>query len=500
MTSRVHVAEKVAPNAGDLVESLRDFGYTLPSALADLIDNSLTASADRIDVSLRAQSEESYLAVVDNGCGMNRTTLVEAMRMGARGPLVARSTSDLGRFGLGLKTASLSQGRRLTVITKTKNTGAPLIRRWDIRHIRARGWQLLKDATPIAQPFVARVQKMAHGTAVVVEDLDRATFLKVSPAEITEHLGRLLQTVREHLEMVFHRFIADGVQITLGSTVLRPWDPFLTNQSTRLAEEKLQLDGHSIEVSPFVLPHHSKLTDEEHDRAAGPNGWNAHQGFYIYRSRRLIVPGTWLNLNLRKEEHFKLARICVDLPTCVDSHWQLNVMKSHVAAPAVLRDDFQRIARDVRREAATVYRYRGERVTPTNAPPQRFVWRREETKAGVRYRIDRTHPVVQALLHDGCGHDRLLDQVLALIEETVPVVSMLQEPARAIDGGVHPLAPAGLERYVEMVVHAEQFLIRAGHAPPEARNVLLAAEPFIHHREELLRRLDRPGQACGGAR
>jgi hypothetical protein len=480
-----HEGEEIAPVPGDLVESLRDFGYTLPSALADLVDNSLTANAEEIDIQLEANGTDSYIAVVDSGHGMDLKTLVEAMRMGTKGPLADRSVSDLGRFGLGMKTASLSQGTCLTVITKAAGKST-LVRRWDVAHIRnSRKWELLTDATMIATPFVEKIDRMCSGTAVIVENLDRATYLKVTAGEVKQHFGRSLDSVQRHLAMVFHRFIENGVTIRLGATALPAWDPFLKKQSTKLAPEQFTLLGKTIDIIPYVLPHHSHLTDEQHADAAGPNGWNAHQGFYLYRSKRLILPGSWLNLHLRKEEHFKLARIQVDLPNSMDAEWHLNVTKSQVAAPAALRDEFARVARNVRSQAAEVYRFRGERHAPINAPPHRFVWKRQESKGAVRYRIDRTHPVVQALLHGGCEHERLFDEVLELIERTVPVATMLQEPVKSVEGAVLEIDDKAAEQFVDMMLHAERFLISAGKAPANARQIVLGAEPFVGFRDIL---------------
>jgi hypothetical protein len=485
MDNSIHSGEEVAPVPGDLVESLRDFGYTLPSALADLVDNSVTAAATEIDVNLEADGPNSYVAVVDNGCGMDQKTLVEAMRMGTNGPLAGRSDNDLGRFGLGMKTASLSQGTRLTVITKAADSST-LVRRWDVGHIRKSGkWELLTDATTIAEPFLEKIDGMQSGTAVIIEDLDRATYLKVPGGEVMQHYGRSLDNVRRHLAMVFHRFIEGGVTIRLGSTTLPAWDPFLKQQSTKLATEHLTLLGKTIDIIPYVLPHHNHLTEKQHEDAAGPNGWNAHQGFYLYRCKRLILPGSWLNLRLRKEEHFKLARIQVDLPNSMDTEWHLNVTKSQVAAPAALRDEFARVARYVRSQAAEVYRFRGERHAPVNAPPHRYVWKRQESGGAVRYRIDRTHPVVLALLHGGCEHEKLLGEILELIERTVPVATMLQDPVRALDGAAVEIDDKAAAQFVDMMLHAERFLISAGKAPAEARQIVLGAEPFVRFRDLL---------------
>lgn len=484
--------EDVTPRPYELIESIRDFGYTLPTAIADLVDNCITADAKDIEISIASDtSGHPHIAVVDNGRGMSVETLVEALRLGSGAPPAVRNPADLGRFGFGLKTASLSQGRSLTVITKRAQDPGPAVRRLDMDYVReVEAWTLATDAPAAASPYESQVGAMQSGTAVVVSNLDRTSFFQVHAAQLQDHLGHALRSVQAHLSMVFHRFIAKGLRLRLGPTLLSAWDPFLRGRSASLASEILHFQGQQIEVTPFVLPHQSKLSDEEHDFAGGPLGWNAHQGFYIYRTDRLIVPGTWLNLSLKKEEHYKLARIAVDLPNTMDAAWHLNVMKAHVAAPAALRDDFRRIARHTRSQASEVYRYRGERAAPTNAVPQRFVWKRLNATRGVRFRIDRSHPAVQALLHGGCDHDAALEALLSMVESTVPVAAMLQDPTRALDGALGPDDAEALNAYVELARHAELFFIRAGKPPLEARRLVLNAEPFSHWRDAITLRLD----------
>lgn len=426
----METAETIPPHPSDLLESVRDFGYTLPTALSDLIDNSITAGAKRIAIAIEPRSPAPHIAVVDDGCGMDLAKLLSAMTLGSQGPRTARSSADLGRFGLGLKTASLSQGRSITVISKTAADVTPVVRRWDIDHVAATNrWELLRDITPTSANYLELLSKTTSGAAVVIEKLDRPGFLQVDATELDDVLATALASLRLHLGMVFHRFIEDGLELRLGATSVTPWDPFLRQYSTVLPEEHLGFQGQSISVVPFVLPHYTRIPPELHESAAGPDGWNAHQGFYVYRCRRLIVPGSWLNLQLRKEEHYKLARIRVDLPNGMDDAWHLNVMKSHVAAPASLRDDFKRVASEARRQAGEVYRFRGERQAPEQAPPERHVWRRHALPSGVSFRIDRTHPAIHALLHDGCEHGPLLDHVLQLVESTLPIAAMLQDPA-----------------------------------------------------------------------
>jgi hypothetical protein len=486
--------EIIEPDAGALSESLRDFGYTLPQAIADLIDNSLTVEATEIFITVHEEDQHSFIAVIDNGKGMSCEELVEAMRMGTLGPLAIRSNNDLGRFGLGMKTASLSMGRSLTVISRQEKNSKTVIRRWDMEHIALNGWQLLTEASPYALNAIGHLHDWPSGTAVIIEKLDRVSFNKPRGYGIEKNLALTLKSLSSHLSMVFHRFISSGVKIHVGPSSLKGWDPFMIEKSTRLPQENFSFAGTSISVIPYILPHHSRITEDEHSYAAGPNGWNEHQGFYIYRNNRLVLPGTWLNLGIKKEEHYKLARIQVDLPNSVDAEWQLNVMKSHVAVPPALRPDFMRIASDVRQQASEVYRYRGERQVPDRTPPERFIWKRQNTPKGVQFKIDQTHPLVQSMLNSGCGHDKLLRQVLEIIERFLPVASIIAEPAKSLDGVPISLTKQQCEDLIALASHTEQFLVRHGLQPQKAREKILLAEPFSQYREQIVSFLESRGK------
>ena len=489
-----HIAEIVEPNPADLVESLRDFGYTLPTAIADLIDNSITAGATQVHVTVEPSSPRAYLSVIDNGSGMSLQRLVEAMRMGTVSPLSIRTGNDLGRFGLGLKTASLSIGRCLTVITKRECDAEPSVRRWDVNHIRNTGsWTLLAEPTSVAKPYVERIASRSSGTVVVIEDLDRASFLHVPENAMHTHLADALKELGAHLGMVFHRFIEEGLAISLGAAAVKAWDPFVLSKSFRLPTDPVRYLNAEIPVTPFVLPHQSRLTDTEFEDASGLNGWNAHQGFYIYRCKRLIVPGTWLNLGLKKDEHFKLARIRVDLPNTLDAEWKLNVMKSHVAAPPALRDTFARIARNVRHGASNVYRHRGEREVTVEGNPPRGLWKRLDSKRKVRFRLDKAHPVLYALLNAGGPQSKLFSDAVSLIEQSLPIDSILQVPSKSLEGSVLPEDAVSIDGFVEIARATEQFYIRAGYSLEEARDRVLSVDPLVRHRDEILARLQSTG-------
>jgi hypothetical protein len=202
------------------------------------------------------------------------------MRFGTVGPLAHRAGADFGRFGLGMKTASLSQGTSLTVISKTRRTHAHF-RRWDLEHVRrVVEWQLLNELTPVGKKYLAQLSASRSSTVVLIESLDRASFTNLPAPQVPGALADSLESVRRHLGMVFHRFTAeDSVEIRLGETAVQPWDPFLTGLSARLPPETLRLGSGEIRVAPYALPHHSRLTDEQHRAAGGALAGTNTRGF-----------------------------------------------------------------------------------------------------------------------------------------------------------------------------------------------------------------------------
>ena len=399
----------VAPRADVLMESLRATGYSLPDAVSDLIDNSITAGARNIWLDFHWSGENSRVSFLDDGSGMSETELIDAMRIGSQNPRQTREPSDLGRFGLGLKTASVSQARCLTVATHTGRGDAIHTRRWDLDHLASTGdWQLLNVPIKTSDVAIKRLSQLDHGTLVLWERLDRLVG-EVGADNKAAHRQFLqgLSEVEEHLAMVFHRFIvgSNPVSIWLNEHKIETWDPFLSveDATQQLSHETLGPSDAAIEVTPYVLPHHTHLTDEQHRSAAGPAGWNAQQGFYVYRNRRLLLPGDWLGLGFRKEEHYKLARIQIDLPNSLDDDWEIDVRKSRARPPQVHLGALERIAKATRARAVEVYRQRGKTIARTAGNSAEFVWRRQVKKRKVSYVINREHPLVRDCPASGRG-------------------------------------------------------------------------------------------------
>ena len=470
------------------MESLRATGYSLPDAVADLVDNSITAGAANIWLSFHWAGADSRVSVLDDGCGMSEPELIAAMKVGSKSPLEERESSDLGRYGLGLKTASISQARAVTVATKVPGDGGAAARRWDLDHLATVGdWQLLRVPAESAGGDAARFAELKRGTLVVWDKLDRLVG-DVGPddARARELFHDGLRAVEDHVAMVFHRFMTppNPVSLWINGQAIKPWDPFLAAEAAtqRLSSEALDPE---VTVIPYVLPHHSRLSAEAHRVASGPAGWNAHQGFYVYRNRRLLVPGDWLGLGFVKEEHYKLARIQVDLPNSLDHEWEIDVRKSQARPPLRYRDALRRIARATRQRAVDVYRHRGKSIARSTGGNSTFVWNRRIREKKVSYVINRDHPLIEDVLSSGPVEPRRVQQLLRLIEEYVPTQQIWVDLAEGDESESVPFESA-TEREITALIRAlYTAFIRAGltHAEAVAR---LGATEAIGERFELI--------------
>ncbi|HSW02313.1 MAG TPA: ATP-binding protein [Sedimentisphaerales bacterium] len=476
-------AELAPPHAASLAESLRAFGYELATALADLADNSLFHRARRIQIHFHWAGPESIIALADDGNGMDEATLVNAMRVGSRNPREARDPADLGRFGLGLKTASFSQCRRVTVFTHRK--GEEIVARcWDLDHIaETNEWQLLRIPTPIAKNKAVELGDSQQGTVVVWEKLDRLTAATDREDDTDEDAFlRRAENVGEYFAVVFHRLMIGrrAVVFLLNGRPIKPWDPFLADEpaTQRLPLEKLPFQGCQIEVEPFVLPHLSKLDAETHHQAGGLRGWNAHQGFYIYRNRRLLVAGDWLGIKgWRQEEHYKLARIRVDLPNTLDHEWEIDVTKSRARPPEKLRKELARIGERTRSIAKRVYSYRGAKLIPSETKEKVFIWEQTARHNRVFYRLNRDHPLIKHV-RTRCADVSNFTALLRLIEETIPVPLITITDREKPDQTVGPFETAKESEILEVMRQVLAALRAGGLSHKDALLRLSHFEPF----------------------
>lgn len=416
------------PDPSALVESLRAFGYAFDDAVCDVIDNSIAAGSRTVDVAFRWDGADSSLRVVDNGGGMTRDELVTAMRLGARSPLEERAKGDLGRFGLGLKTASFSQGRRLAVSSRAPG-GSLAHAVWDLDVIARTGaWSMGTSLSDAEEKEVSGLIGES-GTVVRWSKLDRFVGHVGSADEAARDAAlRRVDDLSQTLSLVYSDWLRgrNRLRLCVSGNDVDPWDPFLTShQATQeLPAERLIAAGdRTLAVTAYVLPHHQRLTKDEHAAAAGPQGWNAQQGFYVYRNRRLLVNGGWLGLGMKAEEHYKLARIRIDLGNEDDHAWQIDVRKQQAVVPEALRKDLHRIARATRSRAVEVYRAKGKVLRTRKSADDGAVWEMRTFRGARRFTINRKHPLVMEL-RTASGDTKLVTNLLNLVENTVPIVDI----------------------------------------------------------------------------
>lgn len=358
----------VTPSAKRLTGSLRDIGYDFVAALADVIDNSIAADASEIDVEIVFDGPASYVLIADNGGGMTESGLLEALRFGTRRDY---DLGELGRYGLGLKTASISQCRRVTVVTRRALQRRRLAAKTlDLGHIESSDrWEVIDPPADSRAFRSLEWLSRAPGTVVVWEELDR-----VLPERRPEggwarrRLETLADRSREYLGMVFHRFLegtaarTERLTITVNGEKALPWNPFAP-----LEEQRTELPGHSFEVSVgdlygrvmlqrYVLPPRSLFSSiDEFERMSGPKKWNRQQGLYIYRADRLIQHGGWSGVRAL-DEHTKLARASLDFQTDLDTLFQINVAKMRVTLPPEIRTLLERPIHELCHRADSMYR------------------------------------------------------------------------------------------------------------------------------------------------
>lgn len=404
------------------MESTRAIGYSLDAAVADIIDNSITAKADNIGVWFLPY-DDPYVAILDNGTGMEPDKLTESMRYGSNNPLEIREEDDMGRYGLGLKTASLSQCRCLTVASVFK--GSIYARRWDLDHIKeCETWDLLEleEGEIKNLPIIDKLAAQGKGTLVIWNKLD-----KIQAGEITleQALNNKMSDVREHIAMVFHRYLSgDGTRktvITMNGNPIIPFDPFFASKSTIVMDdEKVNIPGRKgqVIIRPYILPHPSKMTKEELDKYGGKDGMRRLQGFYIYRNKRLLIWGTWFRL-IRMDEFSKLARVRVDIPNSLDDLWTLDIKKSTAIPPEIVKVNLKRIVGTISNSSKRTWTFRKRKEIDDSVS---HVWNRMETREGIRYFINQDHPLLE-LINDRIDSDtnKILRQYIETIQNNLPL-------------------------------------------------------------------------------
>ena len=404
--------KEVSPNASSLVMSMRSIGYSFNNAIADIIDNSITAEADRIEIECIWDGENPTVEIIDNGNGMNREELIEAMRPGTKSPLSERSEEDLGRFGLGLKTASFSQCKRLIVKTFQDSIFNQAI--WDLDNVQ----RLNKWFLEIEDNQETNDETINHGTTIRWEKVD--TLSQKNKEDAEENFNSVVSDLRKHIGITFHRYI-NGDQrkiiFKVNGIDCKPYDPFFSEKSTPLPTEKINNQIINCEIRGFTLPSKNKCSDFEWEYYAGKEGYLFNQGFYLYRNGRLISLPTWFGIE-KKTPKRKLCRVRIDIDNKSDLLWQLDVKKSSAVPPPLVRRRLRKILNALVSPAERNFNDKAKRLTNREMIP---IWQRAKKNDAIFYLVNRNHPLIKeftANLNDSLF--RIFEKVLFLIDNGLP--------------------------------------------------------------------------------
>ena len=418
------------PPAKSLIFGIRSIGYSFSTAVADIIDNSISAFATKIDIYSESDGENSYFCFLDDGYGMNASELKNALKMGSDRNNKEDSPIELGRFGLGLKSASFSQCKKLTVVSKKYGKLNAIV--FDLSLIEEKNeWLLMKlDNESIKElPLIEKLDDYKTGTLVIWQEFDKLESLSKN---FDESFRSVVAESKKHVEFVFHRF-TNKIKFRYNEKPINKIDPFLIGsigrqQTGRISE--IKVDGDKIVITPYTLPFASTLSTEEKTLLGNPKSIYDDQGFYIYRNKRLISWGSWLRMGIKSELN-KLARIKVDIPSSLDNIWMLDVKKSSAKIPDKIKDQITASVEDsVIRSKRTVKSPGIKEQTIDNK-----IWDRINLHNGnVKYAINRKNPILTTLYESlGSNEEELLEILLSQLELFIPKYSIQNDVSDAIN-------------------------------------------------------------------
>jgi hypothetical protein len=392
---------------------------------------------------------------------MSPGELEDAMRLGGVGSKATRSKTDLGRFGLGLKTASFSQCKSLSVTSRDHPRAKWFGLRWNLSLIEKENiWAVEVLPEDQCEQMLEGIDyPFETGTAVVWDNLDRV--MDSTSVNAQTFFEKRIVEVKKHLGLTFHRFVSGDdvkrVKISVNDHAVSAMDPFGVRPppeapaSTLLSDEHLRVSNHRIRVRSYLLPHPSKLSHSHLNSISRNGDYHSGQGLYVYRAGRLILHGGWQRL-IRASEANKLARVQVDFDNDSDDLWSLDVKKSRVELPATLRDQLKRVIRNVCQKSNSTFTKRAKMPSLDLQPIWERIYDRERNR--IRYRIDRNHSLVKGLLREA-GIASAETALLSLIEESLPV-ELIKNDLSSDDIQVgHSDDEAELQELIESLINAD---------------------------------------------
>lgn len=419
----------LSPKAKGLITSFRSIGYTVETAISDILDNSIAAAATNIKIYFDWNRKKIF--IIDNGKGMSKEELLNAMALSGADPFLIRKKEDMGRFGMGMKTASFSIGKNLLVISKKNDNISNVF--WDIDYVvKNESWQTLswnkEEINVLMESLPDKFKQVLNndGTLLIISKLDKLID-EINIEKSKKIFYETIESVKKHIALYFHRFIEeDNLKISVNDDIIEPWNPFFTSNiaTQELPVEKYEFDGKKVKIEPYILPHECKFKNSDDFNYAGRENWNRYQGFYVYRNKRLIEYGTWFK-KLRKESGYRLARIKIDIESESDKDWNIDILKSKVTLPTYLRDIIVRVASESARRSLEIYNSRGtykKRENSCDKEELTFVWEQKKNSNGkYSFYLNKLHPLLKKLINNlDADNGNILRTYLKLVESYMP--------------------------------------------------------------------------------
>ncbi len=481
--------KKNTPTADILMTSMRSMGYTFEAAIADVIDNSISAHAHRIDLNFPIDPQTCFVAICDDGDGMSKEQLFDAMKYGSQNKKNHRNKEDLGRFGLGLKAASLSQCRKLSVISKRNGMISAL--RWDLDIVEEnKEWDIIeyKESEIPKMIWSDYLDNLNNGTVVLWEEFD---VLEKNAGSVYAELSKYQELVSNYLSLIFHRFLAkekpNNLEIYINNFKLEGLDPFLekhkkTNIRRRIAIPINDSEGveRIVTVQPYVLPFQKDMSAEDKKLVGGIEDYRTKQGFYIYRNERLIIWGTWFGR--ARGELTKHARVKVDIPNTLDDIWCIDIKKQAATIPNIIKNQLKKAVDEAMDIAVRAQTYRG-RVQNVNDSID-YIWNRVKGRDdSYSYSINR-NSIIFDLVKSKVNDDtwNYIEMVLDEIERAVPYQQIY------IDKSQNKVIEKTQIDVVEDIETKAKIILRMimsidGCSESEAIERVFSAEPFNNYPE-----------------
>lgn len=418
--ARENTTFSISPGTG-MIDVLGHSGYTFNYAIADLIDNCISAHAKNIDLYFDLSSEKPYLYILDDGIGMSLEDLKNAAIIGYKDIDSTRSVDDLGRYSTGLKSATRSFCDDIFISSKKEGCEANTIE-IDYAHItESKKWEAFIVESP---DFESRLKN--HGTIVVCNKLHF-----IDNVSLNKTAFEKIESLEKSISHIFGKFLlSNEISITVqvkGSipNAIKGWNPFglIENKSTKVVYNNIvKYKNESLKFKAYILPAFSNLSKVDQQYMFG-SGLLDQEGFYIYRNKRLIKEGGWLGLD-NLDDKSKYARIEVEIPSALDKEFKINFSKNSIEIPEDLKSIFAEVAKVARKESHNNFDYLNHPGTKrTTKKEEERIWKTSKSNGALVLSINMQHPLIQEL--SSKLTDNELKKLCNLISKSLPV-SMIQ--------------------------------------------------------------------------